>query len=136
MAVIKLSNGSYLNIDFITETSFRLRMSENPAFRETNPYARYGIFDFTGNSPDISAPGGGNPVFISSDEISVAINKETVSLAIKDKDGKDIIKTGKPLWTGSNGGFSIEFSVGEDERFYGLARVHREVALERSEPGL
>jgi len=131
MAVIKLINDGYIKIEFITETSFRLRMSANPAFHETNPMARYGIFDFSGNSPDVNETTDNNPVFLSTSELSVAIDRESAALSIKKSDGSDIVKTGNPLWTGSSGGFSVDLSVGEDEKFYGLGDVNREILQKR-----
>ncbi|MBN2558996.1 MAG: glycoside hydrolase family 31 protein [Clostridia bacterium] len=130
MAAIELKNGFSLKIDVLTETCFRLRMSMDKDFRETNPYARYGIFDFSGNGASVGTSSVDGVEMIATSGMSIAINRGMSLLSVMDPEGKELIKSAAPLWAGREGGFSLELAVGGDEKFYGLGDVNRET-LER-----
>jgi len=131
MAMIKLDKGVYIRVDFLSKTCFRLRMSNLEAFPESNPYARYGIFDFSGDGTTAEVSERDGCAVFSTEKTEVCINGESGFLKISDLETGKTIESTAPLSLGKNGGFSIDIKADEDESFYGLGDVNRETLEKR-----
>ena len=131
MNILKIDDGSFLRIDMISSTCFRMRMSHSPVFNETNPYARYGIFDFSGDGtkPDVLENDGSHSLTTAG--MTVSVECMTGHMQVATGEGINMIETVSPLWIGKAGGFSISLKAAPGERFYGLGDVNRETLEKR-----
>ncbi len=131
MSMFKLSNGSYLKIDMISSSCFRLRMSKRQPVTECNPYARYGIFDFSsdGTNPLVSDRNG--ILSFDSEKINIEFDSLASQMTVNAKQSGAQIETAAPLWIGKTDGFSLSIKAASDEKFYGLGDVNRETLEKR-----
>ena len=131
MSVIKTNHGDYLKINFLTKTCFRLRMSRQDDFSENNPFARYGIYDFSNRGATPNYDLTGEKTVISTDSMKIVMNDSADGFTIYDSVGNTVVETGNPMQAGNSGGFSTELLVGKDEKFYGMGDVNREILQKR-----
>ncbi|MCD6322293.1 MAG: DUF5110 domain-containing protein, partial [Clostridiales bacterium] len=132
MAAIQTNNGDFLKFDFISDTCFRLRMSKSDDFTEKNPYARYGIFDFSNRGTeavyDLSDK---SKSVIITPEMKILISDEGDGFTLSKPDGTIILKSDRPFHVGKSGGFSADLAVTKEEKFYGMGDVNREILQKR-----
>jgi alpha-glucosidase (family GH31 glycosyl hydrolase) len=127
----KLTNGSFLKIDIISASCFRLRMSNRQINNETNAYARYGIFDFTGDRTVPEMHDNEDSISFATDNLNIDINRTTCHLKAGINGNESLLETSSPLWIGKNGGFSLSVNAKPGESFYGLGDVNRETLEKR-----
>lgn len=132
MAVIQTNNGDFIKFDFISDTCFRMRMSKSDDFSEKNPYARYGIFDFSNHGTEANYDlTDSTKSKISTLGMNIHLDDNGDGFSISKPDGSGIIKTDRPFHIGKSGGFSADFAVAKKEKFYGMGDVNREILQKR-----
>lgn len=131
MAVLNFENNSYLKVEFISESCFRLRHSHDNEFVEKSPYARYGIFDYSGNNPKVDINSSNQTQTYATNMLKLVIDKKNRNFSVYDLSGKPLVETANPLNVGKKDGFAVELAATPDENLYGLGDVDRDTLQRR-----
>lgn len=116
---------SYLVVDFVNPSVFRIRMNKENNFPE-NGMVRYDIVNTNCRHHKVKIMNNINNTHIITDSVSLRVDHRDGSIRFLDNDGEIILSNDLPPAPGQMEGFELSFVLTGDERLYGFGDESRE----------
>ncbi len=127
--VVGLEGGASVRVDVLGERLFRVRYSKTGRWTES-ALNRYGVL--TAAFPEVAferAEAGG-VLTIGTRQARLAIGQKDSAVALTTPDGKVLTQQAGPVYQ-AGGGYDLRFSLGKEDRLYGLGDVNRDNIMRR-----
>lgn len=123
---LKLANGNFMRVDFISPSIFRIRLDNNEASFPDGGMARYGIVDAQCRNFAVKEVQGKERDCFSTGEAGLTVDLRNGKATLLDKAGKKLLCSDKAPKSSMPGGFEISFKLSKDAKLYGMGDESRD----------